>query len=304
MRRLLVATLFMAIGLAACAWPSAKAESPDQAVSAAALKMGGVKTVKFDLTGTAQLQIPPSLSQALSPQGTSQLPPGLTLDNIAIDVKDSGAVKFPDQAHMSLEIHFGGFTVNTEEVVFGPKLYVKDPVSSKWISVAGIGADQFGSQFIMLDPLSATEFLNAYQSLKDLGDTAIGNVSVHHYQLTPDKAKLAARLDQSPALQNPQARAALRQVLEKGTLSTEIWIGKDDHLLRRVSADGEVSVDLSQLFAAFGSVTTPSGRPGASPRPSLAPVLPPGSDLRIKGHAVLDFHDFDTPVTITEPKVS
>ena len=287
-----VFALLTAIVFAACASPLAKPETPEQALAASAAKMSEVKSAKFDLNGTAQVQVSPELAQALQQQ-IRQLPPGFSLDSLSTEFKGNGEAKFPDQVHITTQVRTGGISINTEEVISGARVYVKDPITGKWTNVTA--STKVSSQFNHLDPLSATELLNSAKSVTDLGDTRLGDVQVRHLQIVPDKDKLAERLDKSPALKNPQARAALRDILDKGKLTVEVWIGKDDHLLRRLATDGDVQIDLSQLVSAFGG-------PGTSPPGS--PVVPPGASVQVKGHIVVDYHDFNAAVTITEPQVA
>ncbi len=284
--------LLAAFVIAACASPFAKPETADQALAASATKMSAVKSAKFDLTGTLATQVSPALAQALSQQ-IRQLPPGFSFDNLTTELKGAGEAKFPDQLHITTQIRTGGISVNSEEIVSGTKVYVKDPITGKWTNVTG--SNKLNGQLNQLDPLSATEILNSAKSVTDLGDTRIGDVQVRHLKIEPDKAKLAERLDKSPALKNPQARAAIRDILDRGDFLVEVWIGKDDHLLRRLRIDSTIGIDLNQLLSAFGG-------PGTTP-PST-PTLPAGSTVNVKGQVVVDYHDFNAPVTITEPQVS
>jgi hypothetical protein len=155
-------------------------------------------------------------------------------------------------------------------------------MTGKWeVSQSGSMADQLGQP----DPLSYAQFLKNVKAIKDLGDTTINGTAVHHYQLTPDNEKLLAGIDAS---KSPQAAAAMRQVLNNGTLLVEVWFGKDDHLVRRVSTNMDYTLDLNSLLGSLGS---PSGS------------VPAGSSLHAVGSLVINLHDFDAPVTITIPSV-
>src|SRR4029077_16762590 len=94
------------------------------------------------------------------------------------------------------------------------------------------------SQFSQPDPLSYEQLLKNVKSIKNLGDTTVDGTAVHHYQLVPDKDKLLAAMDKA-AVKNPQALAAIKQVLDSGTMTVEVWFGKDDHLVPRASTDPE-----------------------------------------------------------------
>ena len=114
---------------------------------------------------------------------------------------------------------------------------------------------------------------------------------VHHYRLIPDKEKLLAALDNAAA-KNAQALAAIKQVLDSGTMTVEVWFGKDDHLVRRVSTDADYTIDLNQLLGSLGA----PARSGSQ--------LPAGSTIHATAHVVITYHDFDSPVTISIPTVS
>src|SRR2546423_12821021 len=60
MKRALAALLTM-LALAACASPLAKAETPQQALDAAAQRAGQVKSAKFDVAGNVKMTFPAAL---------------------------------------------------------------------------------------------------------------------------------------------------------------------------------------------------------------------------------------------------
>ncbi|HXN58721.1 MAG TPA: hypothetical protein VN912_09080, partial [Candidatus Angelobacter sp.] len=146
-------------------------------------------------------------------------------------------------------------------------------------------------QFSQPDPLSYEQLLKNVKSIKDLGDTTLNGTAVHHYQLIPDKAKLIAALDKA-TVKNPQALAAIKQVLDSGTMTVEVWFGKDDHLVRRISTDADYTIDLNQLLGSLGASSSQGSQ------------LPSGSTIHAVAHMVLNYHDFDAPVTISIPTVS
>jgi hypothetical protein len=178
--------------------------------------------------------------------------------------------------------------VATEVVVANGQAYVKNPISGKWESSAQGGLT---GQLSQPDPLSYEQLLKNVKSIKDLGDTTVAGTSVHHYQLTPDKDKLIASFDKA-AVKNPQAKAAIEQVLNSGTMLVEVWFGKDDHLVRRVTTDADYTVDLNQLMGALGAPSASSSR------------VPAGSTIHATAHIEINYHDFDAPVTIAIPTVS
>jgi LppX/LprAFG-like lipoprotein len=273
MKRILGAALLIS-ALAGCgALTPTASESPTQVVNTASQKMSQLSSAKFDVTATLLEQFPAAFTQSLGAQGAA-------LSNLSIDMSGKGQAKFPDAAAMTLAVKTGSVSVSTDVVVVAGKTYIKDPQSGTYIQPQGVeNLSQFSSQ---ADPLSATGVLKAVQSIKDLGDTTIGGVAVHHYQIVPDKAKLA---DQAST---QQAKNLVQQALQNGTVRIEVWIGKDDHLLRRVKDDADATIDLNQaLQAVMGSAQ-----------------MPPGSTVHTTAHTTIEYHDFNAPVTVTAPPVS
>ena len=291
MKRLfpLLATLV----LAACASPAAQQETPQQALHNAATATSKLHSAKFDLAGVISVQLPPQLTQGLNQEGANSLAPGLgqalASGSITADLSGSGEAQFPDMLHATMNTRLGGLSVKTEEIVVGGKAYTKNPVTGQWSSGTANGA--LGTGLSQPDPLSYAQLLDTAGSIKDLGDTTLNGAAVHHYQVVPDKAKLAAKLDSVPALKDPQARQAFQQILDKGTLTTQVWIGKSDHLLRRLLADAKLVIDLSQFMSGLSAGRGTQG----------LPAIPAGSTVTVTAHLTTNYHDFNSPVSIQAP---
>jgi hypothetical protein len=279
MKRIL-ASLLMTVALAACASPLAKSETPQQALSGAAQRSSQLHSAKFDLQGNVTMTFPPEMAQKLGQNGGA--------GSFSLDMTGTGEAQFPDRYHATINAKLAGISVATEVIVANGKAYVKNPVSGTWQVSAQAGIT---GQLSQPDPLSYDQLLRNVKSIKDLGDTTLNGTTVHHYQLTPDKDKLIASLDKA-AVKNPQAIAAIKQVLDSGTMTVEVWFGKDDHLVRRVSTDADYTIDLNQLMGSLGS----SPKPGSQ--------LPTGATVHATAHVVINYHDFDAPVTISIPTVS
>ena len=134
--------------------------------------------------------------------------------------------------------------------------------------------------------MSSAAILKTAQSVKNLGDTTLNGKAVHHYQIVPDKNKLA---DQASS---PQAKELVRSMLQGGSIRLEVWIGKDDHLLHRLKDDTDATVDLNQVMQASGQQLPPGF------------TMPAGVTVHTVVHATIDYHDFNTPVTVSAPAVS
>jgi hypothetical protein len=271
----------MGLTLAACG-PSAPAETPQQVLATAAQKVGGLHTVKFDVHGTILTRIPPEVMAAMTNNQAQQGSSVAALANTSVDLKGTGEAVYPDQVHVSVQVTTTGLAFATEQVVAGGKVYTKNPLTGQWT----VGdPSQFGLQLNQLGPLTARQILENPASVQDLGDTSLTNVPVHHYRISPDKAKLTTALEANPAFTDPQARKALEQALNAGTLTFEVWISKDDHLLRSMRSEADMLLPAAQLL---GGNTQ----------------LPAGATIHITAHLDLTFHDFNAPVTITIPKTS
>jgi hypothetical protein len=252
MRRILAAA-FAVVLLSACGAVAQLNETPQQVVSTASDKMSQLQSAKFDLTATVLEQFPASLTDQL---GTA----GAALSNLSIDLSGKGQARFPDKASMSLQVKMGAMTISTDMVLAAGKIYIKDPTSGSWTAPAGAqGVTQFTNQ---ADPLSGAAILKTAQSIKDLGDTTLNGSAVHHYQIVPDKNKVA---DQAST---QEAKDLMRSMLESGSIQLEVWIGKDDHLLHRVKNDTDAAIDLKKVMEASGQQL-----PAGFPLPAGATVL-------------------------------
>jgi hypothetical protein len=275
----LFASLLMVAALAACGSPLAKAETPQQALSAAAQRSSQLKTAKFDIQGTVTMTLPAAMTQGLAGAGGA----------VTATLSGTGQAQFPDRYQLTANLKMSSFSVATEVIVAAGKAYVKNPLTGKWqVSTASASITD---QLVQADPLSYSQYLKNAKSIKDLGDTSLNGTAVHHYQLTPDKAKLLTSLNSASA-PNPQALAAIKQVLNSGTLTVDVWFGKDDHLVRRVSTNADYSIDLNQLMGSLGSLGSASGS-----------QLPAGSMMHATASVTANYHDFDSSVTISIPTV-
>jgi hypothetical protein len=279
MKRIL-ASLVIMMALAACASPLAKPETPGQALSAAAQRSSQLKSAKFDLQGHVKMTFPAALGQMFGQTGAAA-------GSLTLDLTGKGEAQFPDRYHAALNAKMAAISVATEVIVANGQAYVKNPLTQKW-EVAKQSGDLTG-QLGQPDPLSYEQLLRNVKSIKDLGDTSLNGTTVHHYQLTPDKEKLLASFDKA-SVKNPQAKAALKQVLDSGSMTVEVWFGKSDHLVRRLGTDADYTINLNQLMGTLGA---PAGNTS----------LPAGSTIHATAHVVIDYHDFDAPVTISIPAV-
>jgi hypothetical protein len=282
MKRML-AGLFAVVLLAACASPLAKAETPQQAVAAAAKRATQLHSAKFDLQGHVNLTFPPQLASLFAQSGA-------TAGSFALDLNGTGEAQFPDRYHATVNAKLGGVSIGSEVISVGATAYVRNPLNGKWTT--STVPSGIAGQLSQPDPLSFAQLLTNVKSVKDLGDTTLSGAAVHHYQLVPDKEKLLASLNAGSAAKTAQAQAALKQVLDNGSMTVEAFIGKDDHLLRRLVTDADYHLDLGQLMGSLGTGS------------SNSPNVPAGSNIHAVAHMLINYHDFDSQVTISIPTVS
>ncbi|HYY45524.1 MAG TPA: hypothetical protein VE951_00540 [Candidatus Angelobacter sp.] len=280
MKRLLASLLTM-VALTACASPFAKAETPQQALSSAAQRATQLKSAKFDFSGHVIMTFPPALRSMFGQSGNA--------GTFSVDLTGNGEAQFPDRYQATINAKMSGLSIATEVIVANGKAYVKNPLTNKW--EASTQSQGITGQFGQPDPLSYDQLLKNVKSIDPKNDDSIDGTAVHHYQLTPDKDKLMASLEKSSP-KNPQAAAALKQVLDSGTMTIDVWFGKDDHLVRRLSTNADYVIDLNQLMSSLGA-----------PAASTHGQLPAGSTIHATAQIVINYHDFDKPVTISVPTV-
>src|SRR2546430_3077598 len=131
MKRVLAALLTM-LALAACASPLAKAETPQQALDAAAQRAGQLKSAKFDVAGNVKMTFPAALGAQLGQSGAAA-------GSISLDLTGNGEAQFPDRYHAVINAKMTGLSLATEFVVANGKAYVKNPLSGNWQILAQIG---------------------------------------------------------------------------------------------------------------------------------------------------------------------
>jgi len=276
----------VAVSLAACGSPLAQAVTPVQALASYEQKVSQLKSAKFDMNGSMQMQFSAELIKALS-QGNASA--AASLSNVSFTLKGTGEIQYPGQMSMKMNMTIGGTSVDIEEVLTGGKLYIKNPLTNNWISSANLS--QLSGQAGQVDALTATKLPGTQKSVTNLGDTKLNGVDVYHYLIIPDKAKLAQQMGGSAALSSPQAQALLRDLLDRGNFELETWIGKSDYLPRRISIKESFTMDLAKAMAVLGSGTSAGSK------------LPAG-DVHFTADIVLTFHDFNAPVSIKAPTVN
>ena len=273
--------LLAALSLSGCAFPFRVGASPGQVLLVALQTTSALKTAHADYTRTQAYQLPVDYPW---PPATLALPP----HTFKVDLSGTGEVAFPDRFHYKISVRVGpNFHTEVELVSIQGIAYEQDGVH---VDFGGTvtptwSKHQNPQNLLPVDPFKTLQSLGSTLTPRDLGDTTIGGVRVHHYAMEMDKDKLIA--EEASALVDPSLRSALQDAIHKGTFHVEVWIGLDDHLIHRISTDESrnetIALDKAQTNSALP--------PGVSGQGMLA----------ISDKIVLTFHDFNSSVTITTP---
>jgi len=275
--------LLVALCLGGCASPFHAADSPGQVLSVALQAMSALKTAHTDYTRRQTYHLPMDYPW---PPATLGMPP----HTYTMDLSGTGEMAFPDRFHYMITARLGpNFHTETELVSVQGIIYEQDGVHVDFGgSVTPTWSKPKNPQNLLpVDPFKTLQSLSGTLAPRDLGDTTIAGVRVHHYAMEMDPAKLVA--EETSALAEPSLRPALQDAIQKGTFHVEVWIGVEDHLLRRISTDGA----RKETIALHNVETNSALPPGASDQGIVA----------ISDEIVLNFHGFNGPVTITPPAV-
>ncbi len=273
--------LLVTLSLSGCALPFHAAASPRDALTVALQTMLALKTAQADFTRDQIYHLPADYPSSL-PAGLEGPP-----HTYKLDLSGTGEVAFPDRFHYIITVRIGPtFHTGMELISVQGIIYEQDGVHVDFGGkVTPTWSKRDPKNLLLVDPFKTLQGLKDTVTPRDLGDTTIEGVRVHHYAMEMDKAKLIAR--EAAALADPGLQSALQDVIQKGTFHIEAWIGIDDHLIRRIRTDETRSESIA-LRKAESDNALPVG---ASDQGIVA-----SSD-----QVVLNFHDFNRPVTITPP---
>jgi len=272
--------LLAAFCLAGCA-PFRAAASPGQVLSVALQATSGLKTAHADYTRALTYDLPVDYPW---PPATLGMPP----HTLRLDLSGTGDVAFPDRFHylvtdrMGPSFHFGGELISIKGVAYeqdGVHVDFGGTVMPTWSKRTS------AQNWLPVDPFLTLQSLRDTLTPRDLGDTTLGGIRVHHYAIDMDKTNLIAK--ETSALTDPSLRPALEAAIQQGTLDVEVWIGLDDHLIRRISSDETRRVTIA-LLNAEGNLAK---QPGASNQGMVT----------MSDQTVLNLNHFNSAVTITVP---
>jgi uncharacterized protein YdeI (BOF family) len=241
MRRAALALLVLApLALAACGGGSKKNAGATELTPVAYVKQAAHKTAAaasehMTLKGTVAVQ-----GQVVTVSG------GGNFDNAS----KTGA--------MHVDFNVGGLTGGIDEIIHGTTIYMKSPLFSavmpsgkSWMKIdlqralqsRGIDFSTLGSQ----DPTTTLAQLQRIGTVTEVGDEDVGGTATTHYRAHIDLAKA-------------QQGARIKALTNATYGPIDVWIGKDDGLVRRlklvlsVAPNGaaEQTISITTEFSDFG----------------------------------------------------
>jgi len=159
------------------------------------------------------IQASNSFHFALETSKPDKPPPGIFIS------RAEGDVVKPDKLAGDLSALFSGLPINVKVVVDGKSQYMTDPASGKWGTMpVSFNVAQF------FDPSKGvSDILAGVKNLTVEGTESVGGVNCY---------KLKGML---PAT---ALKSLSSEVTAQGDLDTNLWIGADDFLLRKVDIQG------------------------------------------------------------------
>ena len=272
--------LLAALVLAGCASPLRGTASPGQLVAQSVQATSTAKTAHVDYTRTRTYVLPVDYPW---PPATLGMPP----HTYKLDLTGSGDLAFPDRFHYMVTLRLGpNFHTQIELISIQGVAYEQDGVHVDFGgTVTPTWSKRNPQNLLPVDPFQTLQSLKDTLPPRDLGDMTIGGTRVHHYAMDMDPTKLVAR--ETATLADPSLQPALQDAIGQGTFHVEVWIGTDDHLIRRISALEKRSETIALLRA--------EGNLGPTPTASNQGVV------AMSDQFVLNLHDFNRPVAITVP---
>jgi hypothetical protein len=140
---------------------------------------------------------------------------------------------FPDRAHGSLNLGLETF----EFIIIGDKQYVREPDNAS--GKISIGVSVSGSTHSKEDTL---RLLDSLTKIEKLADGSISGVDCLHLLGEIDLQKRAERAKASLDPDYPAYEEAIKSIDEQmmaGRETVEVWIGKEDYLIRQVKHEGQ-----------------------------------------------------------------
>lgn len=225
--------------------------SPEEAVTKAYVATTAVaRSVHYAITGT------------ISASGEVQ------------EIHGEGDILFPDRERLKVEV--AGQMV--EMVRIGDTQYLKLPGATEW-QVHELGSE---TQPLQAEPVDALGYLQSITAVIQLPDETVAGVLCEHYQGIIDVAQHLATMEAAVTERSnseiQQEWPALRERLEDASITVEVWIGKENHLVY------QENLNMTTYF------TPPSPAHGL-----------PAEKIMITSTQTIRFSAFDQPLEIEAP---
>ena len=161
----------------------------------------------------AAMRSTPSFHFSLETSKLQKALPGLFISG------GEGDVVKPDKLSAEVQAAFGGIPLNSKVVVDGKQQYMTDPVTGKWTTMAAaVNIMQF------FDPAKGiSDILAGVKDLKSDGTESINGTDTYRLNATAPATAL---------------KSLSSEVTATGDLTTTLWVGASDFLLRRVRING------------------------------------------------------------------
>jgi len=195
----------------------------------------------------------------------------------------------PDRLRWRVTKGSGGLVIRLgETIMIGNRMYMRESESSSWtmrefpqeMSPMATGLAE------MVDLQKNLEFMKSpSESVVKLDDEAIDGVESWRYRTSVDLLETQIRAMEEEI--DPELKASLQELVEifrkqATTQTTEVWIGKEDYLVRQLRVATSQNAAGSQ---GFGDITIPEG-------------------TRFTVTMTLRFSGFNEPVEIEAPSVA
>jgi hypothetical protein len=133
-----------------------------------------------------------------------------------------GDIAKPDKLKASVSATFAGIPINVQAIVDGQSQYMTDPASGRWMSTAAaVNVMQF------FDPgKGVSDILANVKNLQGDGKEKVGDTECYRLRATVPTSAL---------------RAFSPEVTAQGDLTSTLWIGTEDSLLRKVHLQGPLA---------------------------------------------------------------
>jgi hypothetical protein len=133
-----------------------------------------------------------------------------------------GDVMVPDRARADVGGNFAGVPITTQVVAIGERVWLKNPLSGKWEPI-----DVNTTPIALLDPSRGVlGVMEGIADPKDEGTEDVDSVPLRRVSGKVDAADVAPLVAVSPSGHE---------------VPVTLWIGEDDHILRRIEVSGPVA---------------------------------------------------------------